>query len=144
MIKNNHTTYYILRPTPESGFIALMSTIIISAVLLIITVSLNLTGFLGRFNIFDSELKEVSLNLAEACGDTALLNLANAVTYLGDVSVGSDKCTIVSVQGDTPSAGKTTVKTTAMPANSRVVTNIEIVIDSISLEVITWKEVPGP
>ena len=72
MIKNN-----------QKGFIALFSVIIISFVLLLMTITANFSGFSGRFNIFDSENKERSNELADACIEEARLAIA-----LDDYSVG--------------------------------------------------------
>ena len=62
--------------TYQKGFIALFSVIIISFILLFIAVTLNFSGFFGRFNVFDSELKSESDALAEACLESARLALA--------------------------------------------------------------------
>lgn len=83
----------------QGGFMALISAIIIALLLITITVSLNFAAFFGRFNVLDSEFKETSLALAEACADTAILEIAKGNTPSGDVFIGSDKCTIVSVTG---------------------------------------------
>ena len=68
----------------KNGFIALISVIIISFVLLLIAITLNFIGFYGRFNILDSENKERSAELADACIETARLNLALNNTYSGN------------------------------------------------------------
>lgn len=124
----------------NGGFIALISSIIISVLLLTIVVALNLTGFLGRFNILDSELKERSLSLAEGCVDIALLNLARNPNYTGGatVNVGDDSCNIQAIQDDTPMMGETTIKTKSV--FRKAVTNLEIVADSGNLSIVSWKE----
>lgn len=58
------------------GFIALFSVIIISFMLIIVAVTLSLSGFSGRFNVFDSESKERSNSLADACIESARLAIA--------------------------------------------------------------------
>ncbi|MEK7569738.1 MAG: hypothetical protein AAB500_02525 [Patescibacteria group bacterium] len=76
------------------GFIALFSVIIITLVLLVVAVSLNFTGFFSRFNIFDTEKKEQSSALAEACLEDARLELALNSTFTGGggVTLGTDTC----------------------------------------------------
>lgn len=59
------------------GFIALMSAVIISAVLLLVVISVGLTGFFSRSNVLDSELKSRSRAVAEACLEQALLLITN-------------------------------------------------------------------
>lgn len=66
---------------PHKGFIALMSAVIISAVLLLIVVSGSLTGFFARSNVFDAELKNRSRAVADACLDQALLLITNNADY---------------------------------------------------------------
>ncbi|OGI57591.1 hypothetical protein A3B85_00765 [Candidatus Nomurabacteria bacterium RIFCSPHIGHO2_02_FULL_37_13] len=77
-----------------TGFIALMSAIIISAILLLIVTNLSLTGFYRRSNVLDSELKEKSSALAEACIESARLILATDNSFIGNdtVNVGIEIC----------------------------------------------------
>ena len=126
----------------NEGYIALISVIIISVLLLTITFSLSLSGFFSRFNILDTEFKKRSVALAEACGDTALLKLAasSSISTPLTVPVGSDNCTISSVQFDTPSIGKTTVKTQAKYQN--IFTNLAIIVNTANTSVISWEEIP--
>jgi len=128
----------------QSGYVALMSAIVISFLLIAITVSLGLNGFFGRFNILDSESKERSSALAEACVDAAILDAANGIyhaTPAPPVPVGSDNCTIVLSQLDAPSPGETLIKTQACINKS--FTNIEVVIKSNTFDVISWIELPN-
>jgi hypothetical protein len=67
----------------QRGFIALFSVIIISFVLVLMTITANFSGFLGRFNIFYSENKEKSNELADACIEEARLAIA-----LNDYDIG--------------------------------------------------------
>ncbi|OGI76052.1 hypothetical protein A3C67_00505 [Candidatus Nomurabacteria bacterium RIFCSPHIGHO2_02_FULL_42_19] len=121
----------------NSGFIALMSAIIISVVLLLLATNLSLIGFYGRFNILDSELKERSSTLAEACADTAILKLANNPGYNPanePVNVGGDTCIIQSVTGGD------TIHLRADYKN--YITNLKIAINPSDLSVVSWEEIP--
>lgn len=69
---------------PNNGFIALMSAVIISAVLLLVVISGGLTGFFSRSNVLDSELKSRSRAVADACLEQALLLIANNPAYVED------------------------------------------------------------
>ncbi|OGE80054.1 MAG: hypothetical protein A2826_01040 [Candidatus Doudnabacteria bacterium RIFCSPHIGHO2_01_FULL_43_23] len=71
----------------SEGYIALISVVLISAVLLIFAFSVGFSNFLARFNILDSEYKKVSLGLAEACGELAVLSLSTDDLYPGDQEV---------------------------------------------------------
>jgi len=126
---------------PQKGFMALISAIIISVILLLIASSLNLTSFYNRSDILDSELKEKSSTLAEACVDAAILKLANNPSYIpttgGEtVDVETDNCIIQSVN----SSGNQKIINTKADYN-HYVTNLKIVIDSSDLQVISWEEI---
>ena len=121
----------------NSGFVALISAIIISVILLLIVTNLSLTGFYDRSNILDGELKERSAALAEACADTALLKITTDPVYNPTneiVPVGSDTCTVISVTG-------TTTKTILAKADFKnYITKLQIQFDTITSAVDSWQE----
>lgn len=123
------------------GFIALISVIIISAVLMIIATTLGFSSFFGRYNILDSELKERSSALADACVDVALLKLVNNPTYSSSVSelvnIDLDTCNITNISPGYPK----TIKVTSDYKN--FVTNLEVVVASSDLVISSWEEVPS-
>ena len=114
---------------PQRGFIALISTLIITAVLMMALSATSTSSFFARFDALGSEFKRVSLGLSESCLNVALLRIAQNFCYdpIDDldyvsgkgvkVNVGPDNCYINSVTYDTPdcNAGKrvATIKTTA-------------------------------
>ena len=134
----------------KNGFIALITAIVLSVILLTVAVALNQIGFLTRSEVLDSEYKNRSFALAEACVDTALLKLAGNPSYSGgepSIAVGSDACAIGVVSQNTPSAGQTTINTSAVfPATSvtsqNAVTRLQIIVNSSDLSLISWDEVP--
>ena len=131
----------------NKGFVALMSAIIISILLLAVTFTLSFSGFFSRFNVLDTEFKKRSAAIAEACADTALLQLAQSATTTlpFDCSMGGGTGSIVSVSSSVPAAGQTTIKTKGeMKINSvqKVVTNLSIVASTTSASVISWEEIP--
>jgi hypothetical protein len=125
----------------QGAFIALISAIIISVLLLIITVSTSLTGIFGRFNVLDSESKERSVALAEACADTAILETTTGIYGVDEEKdIGptiQDKCTIVSAELDEPAVGQTLIKTQS--GVNKAYTNLRIVIDG-DYSIISWEE----
>ena len=127
----------IYKTKTKSGFIALISAIIISIILLLVVTNLSLTGFFSRSNVLDRELKKRSEALAEACADTAIFKLTNDSTYNPSneiVSVDTDDCTIMSVSSTTPR----TINVRADYKN--YVTNLEIEVDT-DLSVQKWEEI---
>lgn len=65
----------------QHGFIALISAIIISAILLLVATAGSMTGFTTRVNILNAEYKERSSALAAACIDHVLLMLSQDYNY---------------------------------------------------------------
>lgn len=125
----------------NSGYIALISAIIISIVLLTVVSSVSVGGFFGRFNILDSEYKEISSGLAEACLEIAIITLANNENYSGGETfpIGDEGCDIISI---TPSTWPKTVKLQGIYKNAY--TNLIVVLsNSGEISVTSWREVPN-
>jgi hypothetical protein len=57
----------------QKGFIALMSAIIISMILVMLIISSGTLAFFARLNVLNGEYKRVSKGLAESCANAALL-----------------------------------------------------------------------
>ena len=94
----------MIKQSLQNGFMALISTIIISVILLSMAVSLNFTNFYTQSNTLDSELKETSFNLAESCVNIGLLKLIqnpNYHPYNEVVNIRNENCTIISIDNDT-------------------------------------------
>lgn len=123
----------------QNGFIALVSAIIISAVLLVATVTLSYSSFFVRYNLLDGEYKERSSALAEGCVDAAILKLAGDPSYSGNepITIGSELCTVRPVQ---ISGNNKIIETQAEFQNSY--TNLRVVVDQNTLAVQSWQEMP--
>ncbi|OHA45977.1 MAG: hypothetical protein A3A80_00250 [Candidatus Terrybacteria bacterium RIFCSPLOWO2_01_FULL_44_24] len=131
--------------TSNGGFVALMTVIVISVILLTVAIGLNQAGFLTRSQILDAEYKERSSALAEACVDTALLRFAEDSGYTGpetinNIGSNTGTCQIRPVKKDFPVSGQTTIETQAF--YNEAVTDLSIVIDTVSLTILSWLEVP--
>ncbi len=68
------------------GFIALISALVISSVMLLIATSGSLAGFYTRSTSLSSEYKERSFFLADTCVNQTLLTLASTPTYVGSAT----------------------------------------------------------
>jgi len=123
----------------SGGYIAIVSTLIISILLMTVVFATSYSGFVGRFNVLNTEFKERSSALAEACVDTALLKLSQNSSYSGNenISVGSDSCSILAIESPT---GQKIIKTKAIFQNS--VTNLKVVATSSDLSIVSWEELP--
>ena len=119
----------------NEGFIALIIAIVLSFILMVVSVTLNRSGFFARSAILEAEYKETSAALAEACVDVALLKLATNASFVPneEVKIGEKKCFILEVSSNT-------IKTTADHRGS--VTNLEVVFNpSDNFSIISWTEV---
>lgn len=109
-----------MKPTIKNrGFIALITVIIISVVLLGLVSASNTAGYFNRFNGLGREYKRTAFGLAESCINKALLTLAQNYTYAPQGSVtaqlGSNSCTVTSI---TDTATTATSRTVVIVANA--------------------------
>ncbi len=130
--------------TYTQGFIALLSILIMSTVLLATTLSLAQFGIANRYFILDLELKTMSKKLAEGCVEIARIqayrNQSYTVLHTSPVIVpiGIKTCTIRSVL---QSGTNSTIETTGKSGDA--VTNLRVVIDSFTGNFLSWSEVPS-
>lgn len=136
--------------THERGFIALISMLIISAMLLILIFMLGTSTFLSRFDVLDAEQKRISLGLAEACAQGAMLRIAQNPTYTpvsGGECVGATDtcgasgaertCKICSVSQN---AGTYTILTRAVYRGAFTNVTVEGTLGSSNFSVTKWYE----
>jgi hypothetical protein len=126
--------------TNQQGYIALMSAIIISAVLLDITFATSASGYFLRFNGLDQEYKRRSRELAEACKNIILLQLAEGSDSImaQTVMVGNENCFIITVRRNVPVAGDITIQTRGVVRQA--VTNLQVVVAASNFSLISWEE----
>ena len=120
------------------GFIALLSALIISAVLLVTVVTGSLSGFYERSNILDGELKSRSVDAADACADQAMLLITSDASYTGTLTTtlnSLDSCRVV-VSGASPKSIR------VQATSSSAITNLQISYNPVTDTVISWKEIP--
>ncbi len=85
-----------------NGFVALLSTIIIGAVLLLITVSAGQSGWYTRFIVLGTEAKQQSRMFASGCIQEALAKLLIEPNWVGDATstYSEGTCHIHPIQSD--------------------------------------------
>jgi hypothetical protein len=128
----------------QKGFIALISVIIIFAILLMLTALIATSTFFTRFNVLDYENKKVSANLAEACAQIAMVNLAkDPGGYPGSLPVAGQQITIAT--GKTCricaiTSGPFIITTRAV--YNKAYTNLKVVgtLNSSNFNVTSWDE----
>jgi hypothetical protein len=125
----------------SNGFIAITTTMILSVILLVVATSLSFSGFFTRYNILDSELKKISIALAEGCVDQALLKLAtnSSFSFPETVNINENTCQIINISS---SGYPKTIKTRSEFKN--YVTNLEVEVGSDTLNITKWEEVASP
>ncbi len=122
----------------QHGFVALLSIIIMSVVLLATTLSLAQFGIASRYFILDLENKSASERLAEACVHVAriaayndpLTNLTNRV-----VAVGDESCTITSI---TPDGDESIIEVAGTRGNAE--TSYRVIVDNTDGGFVSWTE----
>ncbi len=125
----------------KSGYIALMTSIFISIILLTITVKQNSLGWDTSFNILMSESKQQSESLAHICVDTAIASFLNNSYKENITEYPNGKCTNFPILDNNPSIGFMKIKTTAVVKNSY--TNIEAITSkNQKMKIISYKEIP--
>jgi hypothetical protein len=128
----------------QQGYVALISAIVISVLLITITFALSFTSFYGRGNILNSEFKKVSYGLASSCAENAMLKLALNQSYVpvsgGEtLNLGSNTCKIISV---TSSGSQRTIKTQSIYKNTYSNLQVLVTLSPSSLTVNRWTETP--
>ncbi len=127
----------------QNGFIALISILILSAVLLVTTLGLAQFGIANRFFILNLEQKASSKKLAEACVHIARIQAYNDPLLVRDVplevQIGDDgaKCLIVSIA---PNGSEATLETSAKTGEA--VTNLSVIVDNTDGDFLSWEEIP--
>lgn len=117
----------------SGGYIALMTTIIISLVILVMIVEEGSTGWYARFNILSTEAKEQANSLAEGCAEQAIAKLLTDPNFTGGATTTKEvgTCHIFPIQTNYPVVGSTTILVQAVVRNS--FTNLNIIIDTNNL-----------
>jgi hypothetical protein len=130
----------------NDGYIALISAVIISVLLLTLTLTLSLTSFFTRFDGISMEFKKVSLDLARACSEVAILKISKDDQYTPpfggeEVSVGdAGSCRIISVF---PDGNHRHIR--AKAEHNQAVTNLAVTVKVApeSIAVVNWAETPN-
>lgn len=120
-----------------NGYIAIISAIVISILIMGFVFAVSFSGFFNRFNILDSSLKEIANGLAEACAETALLKLAENSNYGGNenIAIGNEQCSILPLE---TAGNQKIIKTKAII--QKAVANFKIIVNAADLSIISWEE----
>ena len=128
----------------KKGFIALLSSIIISLTLLLAVLGASQFGMTGRFILLHTEEKSLSSSAARSCLEVARIAILNDALYeISDreVYLLQHTCKIISILANTPQTGKSTIKVQGNVNGA--VTNIEAVINASTGAYISIQELPS-
>lgn len=125
----------------QSGFIALISILIISALMLLVGVGMVLRA------VGETRISIVSEHAARAraavtsCAEYALMQLKNSSSYAGNqtLNIGGDPCTILPIGGS--GGANRTVQTTSTVngATRNVFIRVQVIDPTMT---VTWQNVP--
>ncbi len=132
----------------QQGFIALISVLIISSVLLVSVVSLAQFGVANRYFLLDLENKTKSQKLAESCVHVARLKVFQdpATELLISepdiiIPVGSEECSITLIDPDTTSTPYSVIETFAK-VDGGATTNLRVFVKKSNGDFTYWAELP--
>lgn len=124
----------------ESGFITLLTVLIISAVGVAIGTSLLLLGLASSRSSLSVQQSKQAAALADACAEEALQQLAFATSYTGPVSLsfGTGSCTAAITVG---SGGIRTIDATGTVVT--VVRKAKVITSQLTPKIVvsSWQEV---
>lgn len=123
----------------RSGAVALISVLVISAVIVVIGVGINLRSIGSLQSAFKSRRSTEAFYVADTCIEEALIRLRRNAAYSGgSLAVGDGTCTItIAVNGNE----RTVTATATVDTFTRV---LEAVVDVVN-KIVTmkkWREVP--
>jgi len=125
----------------QKGFIALITVLIISAILLMISISSNLFGISESDMGLQKSQASQAFYLANLCSEDALMKLKNDINYLGNENLIFDNgsCSILPIESG--SGESRTVKTIGSIQNQIRKIRIEMGRINPSLQISLWQEV---
>lgn len=125
----------------EGGYVALISVVFISSLLMLLVSSFNLASMSELDMALKESQSEGSFFLAQACAEEGLIKLKEDLGYSGGeiLSFESGTCTILPVEGG--GNEDRVIKTSGSVEN--VVRRIKVVIDVINpeMQISSWEEV---
>jgi len=125
----------------QGGFIALISILILGAMMLVISIGVSLRS-IGETDMALSEQESHrALALANLCAEQALMKLESILSYSGNESIiiGSESCDILAISG----SGNFTRTVKTQSTVSGHTKKVQVVVSQISptMQIASWEEV---
>lgn len=126
----------------EQGFIALVSILIVGALVLVVSIGVSLRAIGETQMSLGQEFGNRARVLADACAEYALMQLKNNLQYSGNETIlldETDSCDILPVEGS--GNENRTVKTQATSTGFMRKIHIEIARVNPTTQITLWEEV---
>lgn len=126
----------------QQGIVALMTVLIIGAIILVISLGMTFRSVQESDTSLDEELSYKAFVMATSCMEQALLSLSDDSTYVGNQTlvIGAYSCTIATITGNENSRVIQT-SSTVNGYTRRLSVNVSNV--NPPLQVSSWQEVSG-
>ncbi len=121
----------------QKGYIAIITALILTAIIATVTFVLASSSLLGRFNTLLFHEKRTSRFLAESCLEVARSKLTQSSSYTGNetVTLGNSTCAIGSISS---TASEKVIPASAVAGNAKTV--LKLTVKSGSLEKVRLEE----
>jgi hypothetical protein len=116
----------------QNGYVALISAVLVSVVLLVTALPMARAAFWARFETLDRENKKIAANSARSCADLAMLKIARGETAAWD------KCEIVAKNNLSPDVWEIIAR--GRHKNSFVNLRVEARLESGQIKILHWEE----
>jgi hypothetical protein len=125
----------------DNGFIALISVVIIEALILLISIGVSLRSITESNISLDEQWSNRALSLSNACAEIALMKIESVLNYNGNeiIMIDGDSCEIMPLEG----SGNTNriIKTQSAIMNNARKVEVKIAQISPVMRITSWKEV---
>lgn len=129
------------RTKNSSGFVALVSLLVIGAFILVMSTSISVRSISETAMSSGGELAQRAHASANLCAEQALMKLENTLSYTGNETLTIDgvSCTINAISG----SGNTSRTVTAHSTVSNYSRKVQVVVSQISpiMLITSWQEV---
>ncbi|MBI5306180.1 hypothetical protein HZB04_01140 [Candidatus Wolfebacteria bacterium] len=125
----------------NNGFVALISILIVNALILVIAISLSLRSIGSSRMSFAEREASRALSLANLCAEQALIKLESVLNYSGNeiITIGADSCNIFPIGG----SGNYSRTITTQSVVTNYTRKIKVVVSQVSpiMQITSWDQV---
>ena len=123
---------------PAAGYATLLASIVITIGILVVSLAISNSSFLGRFETLGVDLKDTAFYVSKSCLEYARLKLSTNPSYTGSEvrNVGGYYCTILPIE--TPNATEKVIKSKSTAGNRA--SNLKLTIIGSTLGIVSLEE----